>query len=402
MFQRTRFKGQDSAAHRLTLELGVITLSRLFLSTGIRFAYPFAAVLSRNLHVPLTAITSLIAITRLSGMLSIVFGPLGDRFGYRFLFFAGLGLLCIGMWTGALFPVYETVLIALFLTGLGKSIFDPSSHAYMGKRAPYQQRGMIFGIMEISWAGSSLIGIPLVGLLIDRFSWKGPFFFLGGAGLLSLVAIWVFIPQNHDYPETSNVSISLLNAWRQIIRKKSALGALCFTFCISAANDNFFVVYGAWLEGTFDLNPLRLGLTTSIIGVAELLGESLTASSADRLGFRRMVIVGVVLSMISYLVLPLIGKNLLIALAVLFFIFLAVEITIVTSLPFFIDILGDAQATMMSGRFTAASVGRAIGAMIGGPIWIWGGIRSTALASVIISCIGLFALIWGIRRFDSE
>ena len=68
------------------------------------------------------------------------------------------------------------------------------------------------------------------------------------------------------------------------------------------------------------------------------------------------------------MVLPLIGNNLLLALAVLFFIFLAVEITIVTSLPFFIDILGDAQATMMSGRFAAASAGRVIGAMIGGPI----------------------------------
>ena len=57
----------DSASifvSRLTLSIVVTTLCRLVLNTARRFVYPFAPALSRGLGVPLTAITSLIAINQ--------------------------------------------------------------------------------------------------------------------------------------------------------------------------------------------------------------------------------------------------------------------------------------------------------------------------------------------------
>ncbi|MBC8248073.1 MAG: hypothetical protein H8E90_00210, partial [Anaerolineales bacterium] len=68
---------------KLTFQLGAATLARLILNTSRRFAYPFASALSRGLGVPLAAITSLIAVNQVTGVLSPVFGPLGDRWGYR-------------------------------------------------------------------------------------------------------------------------------------------------------------------------------------------------------------------------------------------------------------------------------------------------------------------------------
>lgn len=50
---------------------------------------------------------------------------------------------------------------------------------------------------------------------------------------------------------------------------------------------------------------VALGMATTIIGGAELLGEGLTASFADRLGLRSSVILGLALSGVSYAVLPL-------------------------------------------------------------------------------------------------
>ncbi len=160
------------------------TFCRLLLNTTRRFAYPFAPALSRGLGVPLTAVTSLIAANQITGILALLFGPLGDRWGYRIMLLAGLGLLAVGMLAGSFLPYYGMILVALFLAGLGKSIFDPAIQAYVGERVPYERRGMIIGIMEMAWAGSSLVGIPLVGLLIDRLGWRAPFFVLGGLGLL--------------------------------------------------------------------------------------------------------------------------------------------------------------------------------------------------------------------------
>ena len=179
------------------------TLSRLFLNTARRFPYPFAPALSRGLGVPLTAVTRLIAANQITGISGLFFAPLGDRWGYPVMLLAGLGLLGVGMLTGGFFPFYGPIMVALFLAGLGISVYSPAIQAYVGERVPYHRRGMAVGLIETCWAGSSLVGIPLVGLLIDRFGWRAPFFVLGALGLVSMVGLGLLIPGNRDGSKTS-------------------------------------------------------------------------------------------------------------------------------------------------------------------------------------------------------
>jgi predicted MFS family arabinose efflux permease len=316
---------------------------------------------------------------------------------------AGLAMLAAGMLAGGFLPVYSVVLLALFLAGLGKSIFDPALHAYVGQRVPYQRRGLAIGLVEFAWAGSSLVGIPLVGLLIDRLGWRSPFFALGSLGLLSAAVLAVLIPSDHRQPQDTEGTTSLRQAWRRLSRERAALGALGFGFLISAANDNLFVVYGAWLEESFGLSIVALGMATIVIGAAELLGEGLTASIADRLGLKRAVMTSLALSALSYVLLPLVGRRTLpLALAGLFFLFLTVEFSIVTGFSLFTEILPDARATMMSGIVATTSVGRMIGALAGGPVWLAGGLTATGLVSAAISGLALISLAWGLRDWRAD
>ena len=81
---------QGESTFSLIIKVAVVTVCRLVLNTARRFAYPFAPVLSRSLGVPLTAITSLIAVNQATGILGMFFGPVADRFGYRLVMLAGL------------------------------------------------------------------------------------------------------------------------------------------------------------------------------------------------------------------------------------------------------------------------------------------------------------------------
>ncbi len=399
----TKISLTGHAAHlsvrRLALQLGVATLARLFLNTARRFAYPFAPALSRGLGVPLTAITSLLAINQATGVLSPIFGPLGDRWGHRRMMLAGLAMLAGGMLVGGALPVYGAALLALFLAGLGKSIFDPALQAYAGERVPYQRRGLAIGLIEFSWAGSSLLGIPLAGLLIDRLGWRSPFLALGGLALLSAVALAALIPGDGRQQQNTGGPAGLRQAWRQLSRERAALGALGFGVLVSAANDNLFVIYGAWLEENFGLSVVALGTATLVIGVAELLGEGLTASIADRLGLKRAVMTGLALSASSYVLLPWVGRTLPLALTGLFVAFLTFEFTIVTAFSLFTEILPGARATMMSGTVAATSVGRVVGALLGGPVWLTGGLAATGFVSAAISGLALACLAWGLRSW---
>jgi DHA1 family inner membrane transport protein len=386
-----------SPPHSLAWQMGLATACRLVLNTARRFAYPFAPVLSRGLGVPLTAITSLIAVNQATSIIGMFFGPVSDLLGYRLMMLAGLGTLAAGMFAGGFLPFYGVILVSFFLAGLGKSVFDPAIQAYVSERVPYNRRGLAIGFLEFSWAGSTLVGIPLLGLLIDRLGWRSPFFTLGGLGLLGIVALRILVPDDGKETGTRHVSMDFWKIWQRLGKERAALGAIGFSFFVSVANDNLFVVYGAWLEDAFGLKIVALGLWTSAIGMAELSGEFFTAVLADRFGLKRSVILGLSLCSMSYWLLPILGQALVPAFGSLFLIFLTFEFTIVSFLSLCTELLPGSRATMMSGLLAAAGFGRIVGALIGGPVWLAGGILVTGLVSATISGLALVSLVWGLK-----
>ncbi len=389
----------DDSHPRLAWQVGAAALSRLFLNTARRFVYPFAPVLSRGLGVPITAITSLIAINQVTGILSLFFGPLSDRWGYRTMMLAGLGMLAVGMLSGWLFPTYAVVMLALFLAGLGKSIFDPALQAYVAERVPYERRGLVIGVIEMSWSGATLLSIPLLGLLIQRAGWRAAFLVLGALGVLSVIILAWLMPGGEKSSFRSGVLSGIKAGWQKLARSRLALGALGYAFFVSMANDNLFVVYGVWLEDRFGLSVVALGTATIAIGIAELAGESLTAFLSDRLGLKRSVIMGLILSGLGYAALPLAEQTLPLALVGLFLVFVTVEFSIVTSISLFTELLPDARATMMSGFIAMSGMGRVAGALMGGSLWLAGSMAAVGLISAGISSLALISLLWGLHRW---
>jgi MFS transporter, DHA1 family, inner membrane transport protein len=382
----------------LTVQITVASLCRVLLNTARRFPYPFAPALSRGMEVPLAAVTSLIAVNQVTGLLSLLFGPLADRWGYRIMLVAGLGFLAAGMLGGGFFPFYGVILAALFLAGLGKSAFDPALLAYVGECVPFQRRGLFVGFMETAWAASTLLGVPLVGFLMAHIGWRGPFFVIGFLALLGMGALALLIRDPRGVGKGTRAPLAIFGAWKKLAQERPGLGILGFSFFISIANDNFFVVYGAWMENAFQLSVVALGLSASVIGIAELLGEGLTAALGDRLGLRRSMTIGLILSTGSYLLLPLLEGSLPGALSALFSVFLFTEFTIVAALSLSTEVMPDARATMMSGYLAAASLGRVFGALIGGIVWSLGGLTSVALVSASINALAMLSFLWG-RRF---
>ena len=389
--------GRGESRLQLILKIIVVVICRLILSLARRFAYPFAPVLSRGLGVPLTSITSLIAVNWATSLLGIFFGPLADRFGYRKMMVLGLVMLAVGMFAGGLFPLYGVILIALFLAGLGKVIFDPAVQAYVSERVPYSRRATAIGFLEISWAGCTLLGIPLIALLIDKFGWRSPFFAMGAIGFAGIIALITLFPADEQSISKPRRSLSVKKALPIIVQDKASLGMLAYIFFFSAAIDNLFVVYGAWLENAFSVSVVALGMATGVIGVAELVGEILVATISDRLGLKRVVMVGVTICIFTYGLLPFAGQSLLPALAGLFIHFLIFEFTIISSVALCTELQPEMRATVLAGFFAGAGLGRILGALMGGPIWLSGGIVVTGLVSAGITALALISLCWGLR-----
>ena len=389
----------DPSVRRLALPIFGTSIFRLVLNTARRFAYPFAPALSRGLGVPLASVTSLIAVNQITALAGALIGPLTDRLGYRRMMVLSMLLLAGGMLAAAMVPVYAAVLAALLLAGLGKSIFDPAVQAWAGNRVPYRRRALVIGILEISWSASTLIGIPLVAVLMAHFGWRSPFLVMGLLGLIGAVALLFIIPGDVRRTRDTFSARRYLAAYGQLFLSRPALGALGYAFFISAGNDNLFVVYGAWLETSFGLGLVALGLGTSLIGLAELAGEALTAGLSDRVGLKKAVFCGVVLTSLSYFALPFLAGSAGVAFGGLALLFLIFEFTMVSSLSLFTELLPDLRATMMAGSLAAAGMGRATGAMIGGVVWQHGGMLGTGCVSAVLTLAALGCLSIGLKEW---
>ena len=391
---------QDESRSRLVIKIGVVIICRLVLSTARRFAYPFAPALSRGLGVSLPAITSLIAVNWSTSLLGIVVGPISDRIGYRKMMIIGMALLGTGMLAGGFFPFYAVMMFALFLAGMGKVIFDPAVQAYVSERVPYRRRGTAIGFLEISWAGSTLLGVPLIALLIDDVSWRAPFFAMGLIGILGSLAVALIFPGDVKVTTPAGSVQSYKKMLQLLVKDKSALGAMAYVFFFSAAIDNLFVVYGAWLEKAFDVGIIVLGMGTAVIGVAELVGEIMVAAVSDRFGLKRVVTLGVGLCILTYALLPFVGQSLALALAGLFVHFLIFEFTIISSVALCTELQPQMRATLLAGFFAGAGLGRVAGALVGGPVWLAGGIVATGMISAGLTALSLWSLTWGLRGWD--
>lgn len=384
---------------QLLRQIVAVIFFRLLLNTGRRFVYPFAPSLSRSLDVPLTAITSVLATCQIVSLLGLFSGPLADRVGYRAMMRSGLGLLAGGMLLCATATSFWWLAVGLVVASLGKIVFDPAIQAFIGQRVPFARRSRVIGAVEMAWAGSTLLGIPALGVVIENHGMTVAFWLfalLGGLGWLAVA--WVF--EKDRPPQGSGGRPAIFAALPRLIGHRPALGMLLFGFFISLANDSLFVVYGAWFEQAFRTSVATLGFSTIAIGAAELLGEAVTAFYADRIGAKRAVVLGLSLVIFAYLLLPLIGRSLPLAMVGLFVVFLAFEFTIVASFSLSTEILPESRATMMSGFYAVAGVGRMIGVLVGGGLWQLGGIGAVSLAAALLTSLGLLALLWGLSGWN--
>jgi len=386
----------------LTSKLIAIFFFRILLNTGRRFVYPFAPALSRSLEVPLSAVTTIIAAGQFSSLLGLLSGPIADRIGNRFMMQTGMSLLAIGMLICGLFQEYWFVFIGLVLASFGKTVFDPSIQSFIGSYVPYHRRGRAIGAIETAWAGSTLIGIPALGLIVQNLGLRVSFFVLAALGALGWLAVAVVIPKDSPDEKNARAKKGVFASIAGLFKVRPAAGMLLFGFWISIANDSLFVVYGGWFEQEFLVSLVALGFSTVAIGSAELLGEGVTALFADRVGLKKMLVLALSMSILAYIILPLIGINMTMAMVGMFLVFLFFEITMVTSFSLSTELMPESRATMMAGFYATSGVGRMLGVVLGGVAWQAGGIQAVSWGAAGLTGLGLVSLLWGLKGWTPK
>ncbi|MCC7360461.1 MAG: MFS transporter [Anaerolineales bacterium] len=382
-------------AMHLRTQVVIATLARAVINTAQRLVYPFLPALSRGLGVPPETLAGLISLRGALGLVSPALGGLPDRIGRRFTALLGLVIFVAGLLLLGVFPSLATFAVYLFAVAGCKYMFDPALQAHLSDRTPYARRGLVIAFIELGWSGASFVGLPLIGFLIARATWRAPFLPLAAAGVAVAAALWFVLP--HDVPQRGAGHAPSLGYYALIRRHPVVLWGGGLGLLAGGANELFNVVYAGWLEQAFGLTTAELGLTATVIGLAELLGEVLVMVLADKMGKRRAVAVGLLASAAAYGLIPLTGGQLPLALAGLFFVYLAFEFTLVGSLPLMTQLVPSARFRVMSLNAALHSAGRMVGAFSGPRLFALG-FGWIGVAAALANLAGLALIVFLVRE----
>lgn len=354
----------------------------------LRMVYPFLPAFGRGLGIELPVLSLAITARSAMGTLGLFFAFIADNRGRKVGMISGLVLYCLGALIVVLKPTFATFVVTLCVTMLGKYIFDPAMQAYLGDKVPYQRRGRVFAFTELGWSFSFIFSIPLIGYLIARAGWLAPFPLLALLGLFSIVLLMRILPKD---PEQGGRGLGTWRNLRAILGSRPALAALAMSTFISASNEVVNLVFGVWMEDAFHLQIAALGASAAVIGLSELGGEVFSAGLVDRLGKPKAVGLGILLSSLAALLLPILGRTLPGALVGLFLFYITFEYTLVSAIPLMTEILPSARATLMATNIAGHSIGRALGALVGSPLYSYG-ILGNGIAALAFNLLALYAL----------
>ncbi len=345
------------------------TLIRTVSNTGFRMIFPLQPILMKGFGLSLTQITRMFAGQSLVGMIGPFLASIADARGRRTGMLAGMILFTLGALLIVFIPTPLGFFIFLILSMLGKSVFDPSLQAFFGDTIPYNRRGFVLGITEISWSLAFFMGVPVAAFLIDRYGLLSPFILMTALGVLSFLVILILIPiessPRKNLPGfTANIKL--------VINSRSALAGMGVTLLICAANQLVNGVFAVWLNESFSMQIAALGGASAVIGIAELIGEGGVSAFTDRIGARRAVLLGLIASVVSSVLLPFLGGSSWGAFLGLFLFYLAFEFTIVSLIPLMTGVLPEARATVMALNIASANLGRGLGSLLVAPLYLWG------------------------------
>lgn len=362
---------------------------RTILNTAHRMVYPFLSVFARGLGVDLSTMSLLMTVRSLLGTSGPLFAPIADRRGRKFGMLAGILIFTFGVSLVAIYPSFWTLAIALMFSIVGKYMFDPAMQAYFGDRIPYHQRGTALAVTEVAWSLSFIVGVPVVGFLIDKFGWSAPFPFFTILGFLIFFIVWRMVPREDSHHQLTKSS---REGYRAVLTSAPAKAGIAIAMWASAGNELVSVIFGVWLEDSFGLKIIALAGASAVIGISELSGEGLVALTTDRLGKPLALTIGLVGNALAAILLPIIGHTQSGALVGLFLYYITFEYIMVSHIPLMTEIVPSARATMLSMNVTGHSLGRALGALLAAFIYQQFGFLFVALTAVIFNVAALLAL----------
>ncbi len=178
--------------------LGALVVAYALGPMATQILTPAVPFVHRDFAISMAAAQTLISLAFATiAIMTLVYGPLSDRYGRRPVILAGTTLFCVGSVIAALAPTPEILIAGRMLQAAGSSaglvltrtiVHDVYGQARSAKVLAYLTMVMIFVPMLSPLAG---------GLLLDHVSWRAIFALCATLGAVALTLLAACLPETH-------------------------------------------------------------------------------------------------------------------------------------------------------------------------------------------------------------
>jgi predicted MFS family arabinose efflux permease len=300
-----------------------------------------------------------------------------------------LGVFFIILSTIGCFLAPEFIFLQFFfpLDGAGTVIVGAMAIAIIGELLPLEKRSKAIGWVIAGGLSASAIGAAMAGLLESIWGWRSYLVvYVLPVSIVAFILVFFSVPKKSAVQKTSGSPKSYLRSFRQVIYNKSAIACLIGNTFINSAGV-WFSFASSFMRQEFNVSVQVVSFLVLGVILTYALGGVIGGYLVDKFGRKRFVV-------FSYFF-----RGLLIATIVLMPNFLSV--VIMSFLAMFVGGFGitagrslsleqapKSRGTMMSMNEAFWSLGRVIGAVMGGLILGQYGYQTLGIA---LGTVGLIA-----------
>ncbi|HWA34121.1 MAG TPA: MFS transporter [Cyclobacteriaceae bacterium] len=229
-----------------------------------------------------------------SGLLAAGFADKFDRKKFLLFFYAGfLAGTAFCAWA----PTYELLLAARIVTGIFGGVIGSVAFAIITDLFKFEVRGRVMGFVQMSFAASQILGLPIGLLLANKFGWHAPFWMIVIFGAAVGVLIAVKMKPINDHLRIK----SERNALQHLVKVVSKPEYLKVFFCTTLLATGGFMLMpfgSAFSTNNLGLSIDDLPLMYTITGLFSIGTGPLIGKLADRFGKFNVFAAGTVIAVV--------------------------------------------------------------------------------------------------------
>ncbi len=207
----------------------------------------------------------------------ITWGRIGDEFGRRRIFIAGIATFVIGSILTGLGQNLGMLLVGRLIQGFGAAMASPSTLSILSTTFTGRMRGVAFGIWGATAGAAGTLGPLLGGFLTTYATWRWAFLINVPIGAFAIIGTWLLIPESRDRTRAHRIDgIGVLLA-------ALGLGALVFGL-IEGQTYGWIKPAETFVVGSFAWPFQEISIAAAALGAAVLLLAAFTLYELNLLG----------------------------------------------------------------------------------------------------------------------